>query len=166
MPVLHNQRHELFAQHLASGKTATEAIALAGYKPNGRNADALKKRQEIARRVAELQSRNLDIQDQTTAISDERLAAQFAKAYAIAEEAKRPEAMVAATIAQAKFSGRWVERSETTQVNEFAGMNLAEMRQELVKRAQRLGLDHELRGLLEGPKDQDDDSPVNGNSGL
>jgi hypothetical protein len=37
MPVLKNPRHERFAQLLASGKTAKDAYALAGYRPSESN---------------------------------------------------------------------------------------------------------------------------------
>lgn len=51
---LTNQRHELFAQGLAAGKTADEAYAAAGYKPNRGNASVLKSNQSISDRVAEI----------------------------------------------------------------------------------------------------------------
>lgn len=51
MPVLPNQRHEAFAQALAKGKTADEAYALAGFKPNRGNAATLKAKQSILDRV-------------------------------------------------------------------------------------------------------------------
>lgn|SRR5262249_44490280 len=114
MSVLANPRHELFAQALASGKTATEAIALAGYRPNGRNADVLKKRQEIARRVAELQTRHLVKEDQNTAISVQRLREQLAEAYELAKQQNRPGDMALITEKQAKLDGKWTERSEVT----------------------------------------------------
>jgi phage terminase small subunit len=96
LSTLTNQRHELLAQHLASGKSATEAYTLAGYKPNRRNASLLKQIKTF-QDVAELQTRNLEIGDQKNAVSAKRLAAQLAKAYAIAAEAKRPVDMVAAS---------------------------------------------------------------------
>ena len=55
MPVLKNARHELFAQNLAKGMSATEAYAKAGYKPNGPNAGRLTKNDEVRKRVAGLQ---------------------------------------------------------------------------------------------------------------
>ncbi|MAN77792.1 MAG: hypothetical protein CML24_11515 [Rhizobiales bacterium] len=54
MPILPNQRHESFAQALAQGKTADEAYAQAGYKPNRKNAWRLKTNEDVATRVAEL----------------------------------------------------------------------------------------------------------------
>src|SRR5690606_2363866 len=67
MPVLPNPRHESFAQALAKGKTADEAYALAGYKPNRGNAATLKANQSILDRVAELQQRAADKAEWTAA---------------------------------------------------------------------------------------------------
>lgn len=57
MSLLSNPRHEAFAQALAKGKTADEAYALAGFKPNRGNATRLKANDSIQKRVQELQSR-------------------------------------------------------------------------------------------------------------
>lgn len=57
MPVLGNQRHERFAQELASGKTADEAYVLAGFKANRGNASVLKSKQSISSRVEEINSK-------------------------------------------------------------------------------------------------------------
>lgn len=56
MPILNNPRHEHFAQALASGKTATQAHAEAGYKKDRRNAARLTTNDGVRARVAELQS--------------------------------------------------------------------------------------------------------------
>ncbi|HEV7415020.1 MAG TPA: terminase small subunit [Tianweitania sediminis] len=56
MPVLKNARHERFAQELAKGKTATEAMKAAGYS-DPRNSSRLTKNDEITRRVDEIKSR-------------------------------------------------------------------------------------------------------------
>jgi hypothetical protein len=50
-----------------------------------------------------------------------------------------------------KELGMFIDRAEVTQTNEFAGMDLEQMRRELVERARRLGLDRHLAGLLAGP---------------
>jgi len=57
MPILNNQRHELFAQELAKGKSADEAYVLAGFKANRGNASVLKAKQNISKRVEEIQAR-------------------------------------------------------------------------------------------------------------
>jgi hypothetical protein len=47
-------------------------------------------------------------------VTIEQLRAQLAKAYEVAKELSQPTAMVAATTAQAKLAGLWIERSEQT----------------------------------------------------
>jgi phage terminase small subunit len=56
MPILPNNRHELFAQGLAKGLSADAAYQAAGYKPNRGNAATLKANQSISKRVEELQA--------------------------------------------------------------------------------------------------------------
>lgn len=56
MPVLKNARHEKFAQALAKGKTASEAMVEAGYS-DPRNSTRMTKNDEILRRVDEIKSR-------------------------------------------------------------------------------------------------------------
>lgn len=56
MPVLRNAKKERFAQALASGKTATEAMEEAGYS-DPRNSSRLTKNDEIAKRVDEIKNR-------------------------------------------------------------------------------------------------------------
>jgi hypothetical protein len=47
MGILTNPRHELFAQELAKGRSATEAYMLAGYKPCRQNAARLMTNDDI-----------------------------------------------------------------------------------------------------------------------
>lgn len=54
--VLENPRHEIFAQALASGQSAQNAYAAAGYKPNRGNAARLKAEESIRGRVKALQA--------------------------------------------------------------------------------------------------------------
>jgi hypothetical protein len=56
MPALSNARHERFAQELAKGKSATEAMKDAGFS-DPRNSTRLTKNDEISARVAELKER-------------------------------------------------------------------------------------------------------------
>ncbi len=57
MPVLKNPRHELFAELLALGKTATEAYGEAGYTPGRRDAASrLSANVNIRARLRELQA--------------------------------------------------------------------------------------------------------------
>ena len=60
MPVLTNQRHELFAQALAKGMTQDKAYAVAGYKPDQPHANRLALNGMIKDRVAELQQKGAE----------------------------------------------------------------------------------------------------------
>ena len=55
MPVLTNQRHERFAQELARGKTTVDAYETAGYSHDRGAASRLSSKDNIRKRVAELQ---------------------------------------------------------------------------------------------------------------
>ena len=114
MPALSNARHELFAQVLAAGCNATEAYVKAGYRLNKGNAGRLKADEHIRKRVEELQARNVQAQEAAVGVTIEQLRTQFAEAYEMAKELSQPTAMVAATTAQAKLAGLWIERSEQT----------------------------------------------------
>lgn len=56
MPVLSNPRHELFAQELARGRSASQAYVVAGYEENRGNATRLKADESVSARVTELQT--------------------------------------------------------------------------------------------------------------
>lgn len=60
-------RQERFAQALADGKSAFEAHALAGYRPNRGNASVLKHDQSIQKRVDEILKQREQIHAQATA---------------------------------------------------------------------------------------------------
>lgn len=61
MPILKNQRHELFAQNLAKGMTGSAAYKFAGYVAIGNSAESsastLQRTPKVAARVAELKER-------------------------------------------------------------------------------------------------------------
>jgi phage terminase small subunit len=56
VPLLINNRHELFAQGLAAGKTADQAYVDAGFKANSGNAARLNGDERIQARVGELKA--------------------------------------------------------------------------------------------------------------
>lgn len=74
MPVLPNPKHELFAQELAKGVTATDAYVTAGFKPNRHNAAGLAQKQHISERVQELLAKREMMDGQATAKAIEKLA--------------------------------------------------------------------------------------------
>jgi len=67
MPALLNPKHELFAQELASGKSAEEAHGLAGYKASRSGASQLKQNLNISNRVLEILAEREAIHGQATA---------------------------------------------------------------------------------------------------
>ena len=54
MPVLPNNKHELFARGLAKGLSADAAYQAAGYKPHRGSAARLRANEIIQRRIAEI----------------------------------------------------------------------------------------------------------------
>jgi hypothetical protein len=88
---------------LASGKNATDAYELAGYKRNGGNGPAMARTPEIKDRVTEINEGRLEQERQATSIATERAAItrqsliEMAKdVYAQAKEAGQAAAAVAA----------------------------------------------------------------------
>lgn len=67
MPILKNQRHELFCQEIAKGATLDKAYVTAGYAPGSARANAatLKHRKGIKERIAELQERLIVKEEQS-----------------------------------------------------------------------------------------------------
>jgi methylphosphotriester-DNA--protein-cysteine methyltransferase len=163
MPVLKNSRHELMAQSLAAGNPVVKAYVDAGYKANRSNSHRLKENEGIKARVAELRNKAAA----RTEITVQKLLEDLERIKANAEKLGQNSAAAQAVMGQAKLAGLIVERSEISQVNEFAGMSPQRVRQELVMRARRLGLDRELAGLLAGSKavdqegEQDEDDRLN-----
>lgn len=115
MPILENQRHELFAQELATGKSASEAYALAGFKPSRKNASRLRAKEDIGRRVQELQA----VAARSTAITIESICAELDQANQVAMERGQAAAMVSASTLRAKLGGLMVERVEVGGPNAF-----------------------------------------------
>lgn len=105
MPVLKNARHEAFAQALAKGKSADEAYAQAGYKPNRHNASRLKTNEHITDRVAELQQKVA----KKVEVTVESLAGELEEARALALTERQTSAAVQATMGKAKLFGLGVE---------------------------------------------------------
>ena len=111
VPTLRNPRHERFAQELATGKTSDAAYVLAGYQENRSNAARLNARQNIQRRVAEIQSMGAKL----AAITIETLIAEAESARSKAMSEKGgANAAVAAITAKAKLAGLWREKVAQT----------------------------------------------------
>jgi hypothetical protein len=108
VPILENQRHELFAQELAKGKSATEAYVLAGYQPSRKNASRLRANEGVNARVSELQA----VTARSTQITIESICRELDEANAVAKERGQASAMVSASALRAKLAGLLADRIE------------------------------------------------------
>ncbi len=108
MPILPNSRHEKFAQQLATGKSATEAYALAGFKPSRRNASRLKSNEDVAARVLEIQH----VSAASAEVTIESLLAELEDARAKATTLGQLSAAVRASAEKARISGLLIERQQ------------------------------------------------------
>lgn len=122
MPILENQRHELFAQEVAKGKSATEAYKTAGYRPSRKNASRLRTKEDVAARVMELQA----VAARSTAITIKSICRELDEANAVARERGQAAAMVSASALRAKLAGLMVEKVEIGSVGSFDGCDTVE----------------------------------------
>jgi hypothetical protein len=126
MPTLKNARHERFSQLLASGKCATDAYELAGYRRSHSNGPALARTEEINTRVAQINAERWEKEQATAAVAAERSAitrqSLIEKAEAVlagAMEAGQFSAATAAIREIGVLSGKRIERSESGLPGEF-----------------------------------------------
>ena len=160
MPILENERYELFAQSLAQGKTAQQAYSDAGYKPSRKNAWRLKTNKDIAARVLELRVAASKSAEVSIASLIEELEAARVKATSL----NQLSAAVRATAEKAKISGLLVEKQQIEVVNtEYEPTSsvevLAEVMEKVGEQAARalaaaFGLEFDeaaIRALYDGP---------------
>jgi phage terminase small subunit len=79
MPILKNQRHEIFCQEIVKGKTADEAYQNAGYARNDGNAARLKGKERISKRIAEIKRSIFKRVERKLAIDVDRVTQEFAR---------------------------------------------------------------------------------------
>lgn len=123
MATLPNTRHERFAQNFSKGKSATEAMAAAGYS-DPRNSTRLTKNNEIKKRVAELQHRDAVRAEITVASLVEELENDRQLAIGRGQAA----AAVAATMGKAKITGQQIDRTEIGQPGQFENWSEVQLR--------------------------------------
>jgi hypothetical protein len=140
MPVLSNAKHELFCQHLALGKTASEAYEMAGYKPSRSNASVLKAKHSVSDRLAELLQLSERKVVQQIEYTRDSILTELEEARQMAIELKNPSAAWQAAMAKAKICGLIVDRREVGDAGAFDHMTDEELMQEAVKRARELGI--------------------------
>ena len=116
MAILTNPRHELFAQELAKGKSATEAHTLAGYKPCRQNAARLMTNDDIRARLAELQA----VAAKKSEVTVQSLLDELEHARARADGLDQLSAAVKAISEKAKISGLLVRKIEVGDAGAFS----------------------------------------------
>jgi hypothetical protein len=174
MPILGNERHERFAQELASGKSASEAYVIAGYKESRQNAATLRQKQDISNRVNELLAERNRIAEKASEKAVEKLA--LTREWVLAnlmENAQRALQAIPVkgddweTLGQYKYEGSvanralellgkelgmFVDRKETGAPGDFANLDAAGIRKAI---AQRLGLaEPPVDDKVEPPREQ------------
>jgi hypothetical protein len=140
MPVLSNPKHELFCQHLALGKTASEAYELAGYKPSRSNASVLRAKQNICDRLAEiLRESEKAVLDQIEYTRD-ALLSELEEARKLALKRGQASAAVQATMGKAKILGLITDRREIGNPGAFDGFTDEQLVEEATRLARSLGI--------------------------
>jgi hypothetical protein len=108
MPVLENQRHEIFAQEIAKGKTISESYVLAGFKPNRANAARLKAKESVRQRILELGQAGAA----AAKVTVESLINELEAARQQATDYRQLSAAIRAIEAKGKIAGVLVERKQ------------------------------------------------------
>ena len=112
MPTLENERHELFAQHLAQGKTATEAYSLAGFRAHRGNAARLRADECVRARVLEIQAASAS----SAEINIASICRELDAAIQVAQGKGQANAMVSAAGLRAKLAGLLTDKIEVTNI--------------------------------------------------
>jgi hypothetical protein len=113
MRELANQRHELFAQFVAAGKTASAAYHMAGYRPDRHHAARLATKGHIRARVAFLQAQA----SQGAVVTLDSLISEAEAARQLAMRLGQCSAAIAAIKEIGILTGLRIQRSERLQRN-------------------------------------------------
>ena len=140
MPVLPNAKHELFCQHLALGKTASEAYEMAGYKPSRSNASVLRAKQNVSDRLSEILQQSERKVVQQIEYTRDSILAELDEARRMAIELKNPSAAWQAAMAKAKLLGLVIDRREVGDAGKFDDMTDEELIAAAAKKARELGI--------------------------
>jgi hypothetical protein len=150
MPVLSNAKHELFCQHLALGKTASEAYEMAGYKPSRSNASVLRANQNVSDRLSEILQQSERKVVQQIEYTRDSILAELDEARKMAIELKNPSAAWQAAMAKAKLLGLVIDRREVGNVGPFDDMTDEELISAAARKARELG--------IAGPREIEDEN--------
>jgi hypothetical protein len=140
LKTLSNQRHEIFAQELAQGKSATEAYTLAGYKGDRTAASRLSTNVNVMARVQELQERGAKKAEVTV----ESLIGEAEQVRELAMNKTQLSAANTAIRNKAQLSGVWIDKTEVTNSIDLHRMGKADIEKLLVDRYGREGADELL----------------------
>jgi phage terminase small subunit len=150
MPVLSNAKQELFCQHLALGKTASEAYEMAGYKPSRSNASVLRAKQNVSDRLSEILQHSERKVVQQIEYTRDGILAELEEARQMALELKNPSAAWQAAMAKAKILGLIIDRREAGDAGAFDDMTDEELISAAARKARELG--------IAGPREVEDDN--------
>ena len=140
MPVLSNAKHELFCQHLALGKTASEAYELAGYKPSRSNASVLKAKQNISDRLDEILQESEKKVVREIEHTRDTLLSELEEARKLALKRGQASAAAQCSMGKAKILGLIIDRREVSPAGAFDGMTDEELVATAARRARELGI--------------------------
>jgi len=140
MPVLSNAKHELFCQHLALGKTASEAYEMAGYKPSRSNASVLRAKQNVSDRLNEILQQSERKVVQKIEYTRDNILAELEEARQMALELKNPSAAWASAMAKARILGLIIDRREVGDVGAFDSWTDEQLVKEAARLARSLGI--------------------------
>jgi hypothetical protein len=165
MPVLANNRRELFAQLLFQGFAAVDAYTKAGYKRHDGNACTLANHPEVLARLEEIRGEGQGWPVGTRAIAAranvtvESLIEDSEKVLQRAMEINQLNAANTAIKEKGILAGKRVERAEIGTPNEFDNMTDDELELALIERVQKLGLLERAQqlGFLDCSATQDDE---------
>jgi hypothetical protein len=140
MPVLSNAKYELFCQHLALGKTASEAYEMAGYKPSRSNASVLRAKQNVSDRINELLGEASKKLVKDADYSREKILAEIEEARLMALDKGMPGPAWQAAIAKARVLGLIIDRREVGEIGAFDHLTDEELMKAAEEKARELGL--------------------------
>ena len=135
MPVLDNPRHERFAQEIANAKTATAAMAAAGYS-DPRNSTRLTKNDEIRRRIEELKERGAARAE----VSVASLLGELEEARQLALKLGQASAAAQCSMGKAKITGHLIDRREVGEAGAFDALTDEQLVEKAVRLARSLGI--------------------------
>ena len=127
MPALRNPRRETFARARAEGKGLIESYAEAGYRAHAGNAHRLSKKEQICRRILEIQSQSV----QRTVTTIEDMIAQIDEDRRFARERGHSAAAFAASMGKAKLLGFLAEQPAVALQFNYSQMSQEELISEI-----------------------------------